>query len=113
MLLSTMTLKLFVYIPGLAIPSFSVIMEGSDNTVDDLKKAIVNEVPKDLSDVNAHHLVLYKVDLPDAPYEVLQKEVLFTPRVNLMPSEMLSELFPGSLPMKMIQIIVKVPGLGE
>jgi hypothetical protein len=30
-----------------------------------------------------------------------------------MPSEMLSELFPGSLPMKMIQIIVKVPGLGE
>ncbi|KAK2459548.1 hypothetical protein APHAL10511_008427 [Amanita phalloides] len=99
-------LRLFVVVVELGPPSFPVCIESS-KTVDELKKAILNENANILKGVDAHQLTLYKVELPDGKnlkelVPQAQKEELGVASCEL------SELFPVKPPAKTVSIIVEI-----
>jgi len=99
-----MKLKLLVFVIGLD-SSFPVTIQSLE-TVDDLKKAIVNEKSNDLKDVDPSGLTLFKVSLPDD--ETLKRLTPQTFQEEIKPSHELSKLFPEKPP-ETISIVVKLP----
>jgi len=101
-------LTLFVYIIGLSGSSFPVEIKSSE-TVDNLKKAIFKKKLNRLRGVDADHLVLYKVELPDAGGDTLRQSAPQASHEELqVPSEELSEVFPLEIPEETISIVVEI-----
>ncbi|KAK2460395.1 hypothetical protein APHAL10511_007560 [Amanita phalloides] len=98
-------LRLLVYVIGLGPCSFSVNIESS-KTVDELKKAILNEIPN-LKGVDAHQLTLYKVEMPDG--KNLEELALQAQKEELEVSSCtLFEVFPVKPPAKTVSILLDI-----
>jgi hypothetical protein len=103
-------LTLFVFVIGLERP-FSVDIEQS-KTVDHLKKAILKENPHDLKDIDARHLDLYKVDIPDD--NDLEQMAPRAAREKLeVPSRKLSKIFTTAPAEEVVSILVEIPVISE
>ena len=102
-------LKIFVYVIGLET-SFSVTIKRSE-TVDDLKELILKRNSNDLKGVDSRRLTIYKVQVPDS--KMLGQLVIQAAKEELLPSALLSRIFPASPPVGTISILVKVRNIGK
>ncbi|KAI9512084.1 hypothetical protein F5148DRAFT_1365582, partial [Russula earlei] len=86
----------------------------SRKTVGDLKKAILQENPNDLKDIDAARLVLYRVDLR---YGENLEDTAKQATEGLVPLKdplsLLSEIFLTAVPSKTISIVVEDPKIRE
>jgi hypothetical protein len=106
-------LKLFVYIIGLCTCSESFLVKiTSSQTVAELKDAIYEQASNGLRGIDADHLILYKVELPDG--DTLQQSAPQALDEELKAgSKELSKLFPMAPPKMTVSIVVEIPRPSE
>ncbi|KAG0024322.1 hypothetical protein BGZ80_004284 [Entomortierella chlamydospora] len=103
--------RLFCILDG-DTTAFSVKVE-SDDTVDELKKAIKSENPNLLCDIDARELVLWHVSIPPLPKKQISLDNLIVSETLKKPVELddptseISEVFGTAPPKRTIHIIVQ------
>ncbi|KAF9416742.1 hypothetical protein BGZ76_004608, partial [Entomortierella beljakovae] len=109
----TQKIKLFCILDGDS-SAFPVKLEVED-TIGELKKAIKEENPNDLQDVDADMLIIWRVSIPSAPESVITlgnligDETTAHPERLKDPASEISEVFGTAPAKKTIHVIVQRP----
>ncbi|KAF8939336.1 hypothetical protein BGZ58_010047 [Dissophora ornata] len=103
------TLTLFCLISGeLASNAFPVKIS-SDETVGQLKKAIIAENPNAFGNMDAKNLALWRVTVPVVAGNIAVRLDAIDQKEELLPTDYLSDVFEEAPPKKAIHIIIKRP----
>ncbi|KAG0296251.1 hypothetical protein BGZ98_001034 [Dissophora globulifera] len=112
--MTAITLTLFCVLSGDLMLSAFPVKISSDESIGQLKKAIITENPSTFEHIDAKDLVLWKITIPitlanqNRPIHVTDF-VSTTDEDPLQPTDDLSDVFEGTLPKKTIHIVVEQP----